>query len=173
MSDSDEPTDDDAVQTPTRYGVPVVDGVDMPTLHVPREQWVTVAAALLVDGYIMCTDVTAVDYLTYAGHRRPVGDVVLERFEVVATFLDLDARRRIRMKTQLSADDPTVGSLYALYPGSDYLEREAYDMFGITFEGHPDLSRILMPETWEGHPLRKDFAVGAIPVQFKGAPGPR
>mgnify|MGYP003573621007 CR=1 FL=1 len=77
-TDSDERAADDAVQTPTRYGVPVVDGVDMPTLHVPREEWVTVAADLLVDGYTMCTDVTAVDYLTYAGHRRPVGDVVLE-----------------------------------------------------------------------------------------------
>lgn len=67
----------------------------------------------------------------------------------------------------MPADDPSIESLYAVYPGTDFLEREVYDLFGIRFVGHPDPSRILMPESWEGHPLRKDFAIGAIPVQFK------
>jgi len=64
-------------------------------------------------------------------------------------------------------------SAFDLFPGTEAMEREAFDMFGIAFDEHPDLSRILMPETWEGYPLRKDFDTGQIPVQFKDAPGPR
>jgi NADH-quinone oxidoreductase subunit C len=64
------------------------------------------------------------------------------------------------------ADDPTVASLFDLYPGTEAMEREVYDMFGIAFAGHPDLTRILMPEDWDGHPLRKDYDQGRIPVQF-------
>ena len=65
---------------------------------------------------------------------------------------------------------PSSPSLFELHPGTEAMEREAYDMFGIVFTGHPDLTRILMPDDWEGHPLRKDYGVGRIPVQFKGAP---
>lgn len=142
-------------------------------IYPTRENWLEVAEALLNDGYEMCIDLTAVDYLTYGGQRRLPADVQPERFEVVASFINHNRRERIRARVQVSADDPSIGSLYSLFPGSDYLEREVFDLFGIHFEGHPDLSRILMPETWEGHPLRKDYDTGAIPVQFKGAPGPR
>jgi len=129
-----------------------------------------VAQALFADGWNMCLDVTAVDYLQYAADRRLPESIRAERFEVVATFISHERRERIRARAQVPADDPTIASLYALYPGTDFLEREVFDLMGISFEGHPDLSRILMPETWIGHPLRKDYAVGAIPVQFKGAP---
>ena len=72
------------------------------------------------------------------------------------------------MRVQVPAADATLPSLFDLHPGTEAMEREAFDMFGIVFTDHPDLTRILMPEDWEGHPLRKDYAVGEIPVQFKG-----
>ena len=74
------------------------------------------------------------------------------------------------MTTGVPADDPTVPSLCTVYPGVNFPEREVYDLFGITFEGHPDMTRILMPDDWEGHPLRKDFSVGSVPVRFKESP---
>ena len=73
----------------------------------------------------------------------------------------------MRLRVQVPEDDPVVPSLFDLYPGTEAMEREVFDLFGIRFDGHPDLTRILMPEDWEGHPLRKDYAVGRIPVQFK------
>ncbi len=136
-------------------------------IHPDREQWLDVATQLLADGWNMCVDVTAVDYSAYKANRDLPAGVTAERFEVVASFISHARRERIRARIQVPADDARIDSLYALYPGSDYLEREVYDLMGIEFDGHPDLSRILMPETWEGHPLRKDYAVGAIPVQFK------
>jgi NADH-quinone oxidoreductase subunit C len=72
------------------------------------------------------------------------------------------------VRVQVPADDPTVPTLFDLHPGSEAMEREVYDMFGIVFTDHPDLTRILMPEDWEGHPLRKDYDQGRIPVQFSG-----
>lgn len=141
---------------------------DQRVLHPNRDQWLLVASAILADGFRMCIDVTAVDYLT--NPRRPAlaAGVAPERFEVVASFMNHARRERIRARIQVPEGDPTIPSLTTLYPGADYLEREVFDMFGVVFEGHPDLSRILMPENWEGHPLRKDYATGAIPVQFKG-----
>jgi NADH-quinone oxidoreductase subunit C len=91
-----------------------------------------------------------------------------ERFEVVVNLLRMRDRTRVRVRVQVPESEPTVPSLFDVHPGTEAMEREVYDMFGITFDGHPDLSRILMPEDWIGHPLRKDYAVGQIPVQFKG-----
>jgi NADH-quinone oxidoreductase subunit C len=116
----------------------------------------------------MCVDVTAVDYLQHMD--RPVPDAVQpERFEVVVNLLDLGGRRRIRLRVQVPESDPTVPTLFDIHPGTEAMEREVYDMFGIRFDEHPDLTRILMPEDWVGHPLRKDYDVGRIPVQFKEA----
>jgi NADH-quinone oxidoreductase subunit C len=99
--------------------------------------------------------------------------VTTERFEVVANFLSHPRNRRIRLICEVPESEPTVPSLTGVYPGAGFPEREAYDMFGIVFEGHPDLTRILMPDDWNGFPLRKDDAPARVPVTFKGDPSPR
>lgn len=139
---------------------------------VAREDYVAAVRALRESGYEMCVDVCAVDYLGHPGRSLPDG-VAPERFEVVANFLSLTKKERTRFRVQVPESDCAVASLFALYPGTEAMEREAYDLFGIVFTGHPDLTRILMPDDWEGHPLRKDYGVGRVPVQFKDAPGPR
>ena len=77
--------------------------------------------------------------------------------------------RRIRIETTAPDSDPHVPSLVPIYPTADWHERETYDFFGIIFDGHPGLTRIMMPDDWPGHPQRKDYPLGGIPVQFKGA----
>jgi NADH-quinone oxidoreductase subunit C len=113
--------------------------------------------------------VIGVDYLTHPGRTLPA-TVAPERFEVVVLLIDHANGRRARVRVQVPADEPSCPSLFSVHPGAEAPEREVYDMFGITFDGHPDMTRILMPEEWIGHPLRKDYAMGKIPVQFKGAP---
>ena len=133
---------------------------------VERASWRETVKGLRDEGYVMLTDLTAVDYLTHMGRALPA-DVQRERFEVVCGLLDMNGRRRVRLRAQVPDADPTIESLFSVHPGAEALEREVFDMFGISFEGHPDLTRILMPEDWEGHPLRKDYGMGRIPVQFK------
>jgi NADH-quinone oxidoreductase subunit C len=79
----------------------------------------------------------------------------------------------MRIICQVPAADPTVPSLMGVYPGVEFPERETFDLFGINFDGHPDLTRILMPDDWVGHPLRKDDPSARVPVTFKGDPRPR
>jgi NADH-quinone oxidoreductase subunit C len=136
--------------------------------HVAREDLVQVVSDLRDEGFHVCVDLTAVDYLAYKAPRDLPDDVEAQRFEVVVGLLSMTKGERIRLRVQVPADDPTCPSLFDVHPGTEALEREVFDMFGISFEGHPDLTRILMPEDWEGYPLRKDYPVGAIPVQFKG-----
>ncbi len=131
-------------------------------------QYLPLMKRLLDDGYTLCSDLCGVDYLRMPGRSLPAG-VAAGRFEVVVNLLAPVARRRVRVRVQLDVTDPVIGTLFDLWPGTEAMEREAYDMFGIRFDGHPDLTRILMPEDWDGHPLRKDYDVGRIPVQFKGA----
>jgi NADH-quinone oxidoreductase subunit C len=137
-----------------------------------REQYVALVRSYKDDGYEMCVDLCAVDYLEHLNRPLPEG-VEGTRFEVVVNLLSLSKRLRARVRVQAGDVDPQVDSLFSLYPGTEAMEREAFDLFGILFSDHPDLTRILMPEEWEGHPLRKDYAVGKVPVQFKEAPGPR
>jgi NADH-quinone oxidoreductase subunit C len=145
----------------------VVAATGQEVVFTTREQYLEVIRSLKADGFNMCVDVTVVDYLTAQDARMLPEGSVIERFEVVVNLLSFAQHRRIRVRVQVPESDPSIESLYDLYPGSDAMEREAYDMFGIRFLNHPDLTRILMPEDWEGHPLRKDFAQGRIPVQFK------
>jgi NADH-quinone oxidoreductase subunit C len=135
---------------------------------VPRGEYVKVMKALVADGFDMLVDLTGVDYLGMPGRTVGAG-VSPERFEVVVNLLSISRRERLRVRVQVPGDDPTIPTLFDVHPGSEAHERETFDMFGIVFEGHPDLTRILMPEDWHGHPLRKDYDPGRIPVQFKGA----
>lgn len=154
------------------HGAPVSWSIGQMVLHPDRAGYRALAEALYRDGFEFCSDLSAVDYLSHPGRALPQ-PVAPERFEVVACLLSMEARRRVRLRVQVPEADPTVETLFELYPGVEAMEREVYDMFGIAFSGHPDLTRILMPEDWEGHPLRKDYSVGRVPVQFKAAPGPR
>ena len=154
------------------HGCPVSSSRGQPVVHVPRERYLEVARALRDEGFDLCADLTATDYLTHGGRPLPEG-VEPERFEVALNLLSLTQRRRIRIRAQVPMSDPSIESVFELWPGVEAMEREAYDMYGIRFDGHPDLTRILMPEDWEGHPLRKDYAVGRVPVQFKHPPATR
>ena len=152
----------------TQYGCPVLNSYGQRVLLATRDQYVSVVKALLDEGFEVCTDLTGVDYLEMSGRTLPHG-VTPERFEVVINLLSITRRERIRVRVQVPAEDAVLPTLFDLYPGTEAHERETFDMFGIRFDGHPDLTRILMPEDWDGHPLRKDYSQGAIPVQFKGA----
>jgi len=125
---------------------------------VPGDDLVEFATAARDAGFESCMDVTAVDHL----RRRP-------RFDVVYQLLSMQHVLRLRIRVGVAADDPTLPTLTDVYAGANFYEREVFDMFGIVFAGHPDLTRILMPDDWEGHPLRKDYPVGSVPVQFKSS----
>lgn len=141
-------------------------------LHPDRSGYVRLVERLAGDGFETCADLCAVDYVLLPSRALP-GGIVAERFEVVVNLLSISRARRVRVRVQVPDADPTLDSLFGLYPGTEAMEREAFDMFGVRFRGHPDLTRILMPEDWEGHPLRKDYSTGRIPVRFKEAPGAR
>jgi NADH-quinone oxidoreductase subunit C len=114
---------------------------------------------------VMCVDVTCVDFLG-AHERVNVSGVSLERFEVVSNFISHKRNERIRVIVPINEQETTIDSIMNIFPGADFAEREVYDMFGIVFEGHLDLTRILMPDNWIGFPLRKDDAPARIPVNF-------
>jgi NADH-quinone oxidoreductase subunit C len=137
--------------------------------HVAREQYLSTVKSLADEGYAMCIDLTCVDYLELPGRHLGDDAEAPQRFEVVVNLLDLRQRRRVRLRVQVPADDAVLPTLFDVHPGTEAMEREVFDMFGIEFSDHPDLTRILMPEDWVGHPLRKDYEIGRIPVQFKGA----
>ena len=131
------------------------------TLHLHREHLVGVAQALRDNENLrfeLCSSVSGVDYLG-ASHR----------LHSVVHLTSMTYRSRLRLEVSVTAEDPHVPSLAGVYPTADWQERETYDMFGIVYDGHPALTRILMPDDWDGHPQRKDYPLGGIPVQYKGA----
>lgn len=156
----------------TVHGQPLVESFGAAVVHCGVAAYGELMAALAADGYDLMVGVSGVDYLTHPGRPLPPA-IAAERFEVVVELARMADRSRLRVRCQVPDSDPTVPSLFDLWAGSEAHEREVYDMFGIAFAGHPDPSRILMPEDWEGHPLRKDYATGRIPVQFKESPGGR
>ena len=131
------------------------------SLEVEREHLIAIATALRNDAALrfeLLSSVSGVDYL----HAT-------RRLHSVYQFTSMTFRRRLRVEVAVTVDDPHVPSLTPLYPTADWQEREAFDMFGIVYDGHPALTRILMPDDWDGFPQRKDYPLGGIPVQYKGA----
>jgi NADH-quinone oxidoreductase subunit C len=131
------------------------------TLHIAPEKIAEVCQVMRDDDALrfeLCSSVSGVDYLGSDDRR----------LHVVYQLTSMTYRRRIRLEAAVPADGslPTVTSVY---PTADWQEREAYDMFGVIFTGHPNLTRILMPDDWEGFPQRKDYPLGGVPVEYKGA----
>jgi NADH-quinone oxidoreductase subunit C len=130
--------------------------VDFATIYVPSDHLVATSRRLVETPSLrfnVLAELTAVDYFP----RAP-------RFEVVYHLLSVPNRQRLRMKVRV-ADGASLATVQGVWPSAGWFEREVWDMFGIFFDGHPDLRRILMPEDWEGHPARKDY-----PVQIRKAP---
>ena len=153
-------------------GVAWVESYGQIVLYVPAADWRALAQWLRDEQqFTQCVDVTAVDQLLRPRRALPP-EVRPERFEVVANFLSHPRNRRIRAICPV-AEGEEVESLFDVYPGTEMAEREVYDLFGIRFAGHPDLARLLMPDDWEGYPLRKDDPPARVPVQFKEAPSPQ
>ena len=128
------------------------------TATIPRDDLLGFVQAVRDAGFETFVDVCGVDYL----NREP-------RFDVVINLLSMEHTQRLIIKVGLPGDDPTIPSITSIYVGSNFYERETWDLFGIVFEGHTDLTRILLPDEWSGHPLRKNYNIGSVPVQFKGS----
>ena len=131
------------------------------TLHVKPERIREVCQVLRDDPNLrfeLLSSVSGVDY-----------PAQVERLHAVYHLTSLTYRRRLRLEVAVTAEAPQVVSVCAVYPTADFHEREAWDMFGIEFTGHPGLTRILMPDDWVGHPQRKDYPLGGVPVEYKGA----
>jgi NADH-quinone oxidoreductase subunit C len=135
------------------------------TIHIRREKLAQALQALRDDyglRFEYCTSLSGVHYPQDSGAE----------LHVVYQLQSMTHNRRLRVETSAPDADPHVPSAVPVYPAADWHEREAWDMFGIVFDGHPHLTRILMPDDWSGHPQRKDYPLGGIPIEFKGAKVP-
>ena len=129
-------------------------------INTTVEEYKKLVESLHSENYEMMVDLTVVDWFR---KKEP-------RFEVVVQFLSISKNQRKTIKVFVDDEDLSIPSITHIYPSANFYEREAFDMFGINFLEHPDLTRILMPDDWNGHPLRKNYGSGRIPVQFKNAP---
>ena len=132
------------------------------TFHVAREHLTELVKQLRDDAYLrfeFCSSISGVHYPADRGRE----------LHAVYHLQSMTHNRRIRLEVSAPDSDPHIPSVVATYPTADWHERETYDMFGIIFDGHPALTRILMPDDWPGHPQRKDYPLGGIPVEYKGA----
>ena len=129
-------------------------------INTSVEEYKKLVESLHSENYEMMVDLTVVDWFR---KKEP-------RFEVVVQFLSITKNQRKTLKVFVDDEDLSIPSITDIYPSANFYEREAFDMFGINFLEHPDLTRILMPDDWNGHPLRKNYGSGRIPVQFKNAP---
>jgi NADH-quinone oxidoreductase subunit C len=133
------------------------------TIHVRRDQLLELVRPLRDDARLrfeICTGVSGVHWPEQTGSE----------LHAVYHFLSIThGMRRVRFEVTAPESDARIPSIVTVYPATDWHEREVFDMFGIDFEGHPGLTRILMPDDWPGHPQRKDYPLGGIPVEYKGA----
>lgn len=132
------------------------------TLHVTRDRLPQVAQRLRDEPELrfeLCLGVNGVHYANETGRE----------LHAVYPLRSITHSRRLRLEVSAPDSDPHIPSLFAVYPTNDWHERETYDFFGIIFDGHPSLTRIEMPDDWHGHPQRKDYPLGGIPVEYKGA----
>jgi NADH-quinone oxidoreductase subunit C len=131
------------------------------TLHIKPDRIAEVCQIMRDDDALrfeLCSSVDAVDYLGSDPRR----------FHISYQLTSMTYRRRVRLEAAVAADQ-ALPSVTGIYPTADWQEREVYDMFGVVFTGHPNLTRILMPDDWEGYPQRKDYPLGGVPVEYKGA----
>ncbi len=131
------------------------------TISVAKERIAEVCRVMRDDPALrfeLCSSVSGVDYIDQT-----------ERLHVAYHLTSMTYRRRVRLEVATSVEDPHVPSVTAVYPTADWQERETYDMFGVIFDGHPALTRIQMPDDWDGFPQRKDYPLGGVPVEYKGA----
>ena len=153
----------------SKHGVPFADAVervvvfrDELTLEVRREHLIAVARPLRDEPELrfeLCLGVNGVHYPDDADRE----------LHAVYPLMSITHNRRLRLEVAAPDADPHIPSLFSVYPTNDWHERETYDFFGIIFDGHPSLTRIEMPDDWQGHPQRKDYPLGGVPVEYKGA----
>jgi NADH-quinone oxidoreductase subunit C len=140
-------------------GAQALASIDQPAILVPADRLTAVSAALRDDPELRFTtlvDIVGIDNLP----NEP-------RFEVNYSLVAVDVPARLRVKVRVGGERPSVPSVVGIWPSAGFLEREVWDLFGVVFEGHPDLRRLLTAEDWEGHPLRKDYPVQVdVPVKF-------
>jgi len=129
-------------------------------ITVPAAQVHEALAALKDDGYRLLVFMTCVDHLADASKDWPA------RYELVYQLRDLEKLRDLRVRAFIDGDPPEIASASDIFPPANWDERETYDMFGVVFTGHPELTRILMPDDWVGYPLRRDYPVGGEVVEF-------